>query len=281
MLSYQHGYHAGGIADVHKHVALVLLLARLAQKPAPLCVIDSHAGRGLYDLAGEQAGKTGEWRSGIGRLAAAEPVDTGVRRYLDLVRGFNRSGALTTYPGSPALALRLMRPGDRLVLVEAHPAEHAALRAALHHDRRVHIHKRDGFEALPALVPPAERRGLVLIDPSYEIKAEYQTVPQTVDKVLLRWPAGIVAVWYPLLPDGRHAALVDGLAALPPPVLVAELTVDATSKAPDRGLIGTGLAVVNPPWTFAEALAGAGAEIAHLLFGAAGRYDQHLTGTTA
>ena len=281
MLSYQHGYHAGGFADVHKHVALGLLLARLAQKDTPFCVIDSHAGRGLYDLAGEQAGKTGEWQAGIGRLADAEPATDGLRRYLDLVRSFNRAGPLATYPGSPALALRLLRPADRLVLVEAHPAEHAALRAALHHDRRVHIHKRDGFEALPALVPPAERRGLVLIDPSYEVKGDYRRVPETVGKVLQRWAAGIVAIWYPLLPDGRHAVLVEALAALPRPVLVAELSTGAAPAAPERGLVGTGLAVVNPPWTFAEALAESGDEIARLLFGDAGRHHQYLTGTPA
>ncbi|MDH5750451.1 MAG: 23S rRNA (adenine(2030)-N(6))-methyltransferase RlmJ, partial [Rhodospirillales bacterium] len=165
MLSYQHGYHAGGFADVHKHTALVLLLAHLLRKPAPFCVIDSHAGRGLYDLAGNQAGRTGEWQAGIGRLFDSEVTSDGLRRYLDVIADFNKGDGLTTYPGSPAISVRLMRGIDRLVLIEAHSTEHAALNDSFRHDRRVHIHKRDGFEALPALVPPVERRGLVLIDP--------------------------------------------------------------------------------------------------------------------
>jgi 23S rRNA (adenine2030-N6)-methyltransferase len=281
MLSYQHGFHAGGFADVHKHTALGLLLGHLLAKPAPFCVIDSHAGRGVYDLAGAQASKTGEWRDGIGRLLGGEPgpppASAGLRAYLDLVRGFNKAGGLATYPGSPALALKMLRRTDRLVLVEAHPAEHAALRRALHHDRRVHIHKRDAFEALPGLVPPAERRGLVLIDPSYEVKSEYTRLPAIVAALLRRWPTGIVAIWYPILPDARHAPLLVGLDALPRPVLQAELT----GPPPERGLIGTGLAVVNPPWRFAEALAEAGTEIATLLFGDSGRHTQHMSGVPA
>ncbi len=274
MLSYQHGYHAGGFADVHKHAALCLLFAHLLQKPAPFCFIETHAGRGMYDLTGAQASRTGEWLAGIGMLAGIEPVNDGLRRYLEIVRGFNAAEDVTAYPGSPAIAARMMRQTDRLVLVEAHPAEHAALRAAFRRDARVHIHRRDGFEALPALVPPSERRGLVLIDPSYEVKSEYRTVPEIVGEALRRWSAGIVAIWYPLLPDSRHEPLVAGLEALARPVLFAELT----GPAPERGLVGTGLAVINPPWRFAEAFAAAGAEMAALLFGDAGRHAQRMTG---
>ncbi len=180
----------------------------------------------------------------------------------------NKAGGLATYPGSPAIAARLMRRTDRLVLIEAHPAEHAALDDVFRHDRRVHIHKRDGFEAFPALVPPDERRGLVLIDPSYEIKTEYATVPKVVGVALKRWPTGIFAIWYPLLPDGRHAPLVAELEALGFPLVVAELT----GPPPEHGLVGTGLAVINPPWRFAEALAAAGDEIAGCLFGDAGHH---------
>ncbi|MDA0675875.1 MAG: 23S rRNA (adenine(2030)-N(6))-methyltransferase RlmJ, partial [Proteobacteria bacterium] len=150
MLSYQHGYHAGGFADVHKHTALCLLLAHLTQKPAPFCVIDAHAGSGLYDLTGEQATKTNEWQAGIARLNQAAPQDPALRAYADMVAGFNPPGAaLTAYPGSPAIAARLMRATDRLVLIEAHPAEHEALRQVFRRDRRAHVHRRDAFEALP------------------------------------------------------------------------------------------------------------------------------------
>jgi len=274
MLSYQHGFHAGGFADVHKHAALCLLLSHLLQKQTPFCVIDSHAGRGRYDLTDEQAGRTGEWQAGIGRLAIVEPQSEGLRSYLDVVAGFNKSGDLTTYPGSPAIAAGLMRRTDRLVLIEAHPGEHAVLYGALRHDKRAHIHKRDGYEAMPALVPPGERRGLVLIDPSYEIKTEYQTVPKVVQAALRKWPAGIFAIWYPLLPDGRHAPLLAGLEALGSHLLVAELT----GPTPQRGLVGTGLAVINPPWRFGDALVAAGDEIATCLFNDAGKHAVRETG---
>jgi len=268
LLSYQHGFHAGGFADVHKHIALCLLLSHLQQKQTPFCVIDSHAGRGRYDLLSEQAGRTGEWQAGIGQLFNTEPKSEGLRSYLDVVSDFNKSGDLTTYPGSPAIAAKLIRRTDRLVLIEAHPAEHAALYATFRHDKRVHIHKRDGFEAMPALVPPRERRGLVLIDPSYEIKTEYKTVPKAVHSAVQRWPTGIFAIWYPLLPDERHMPLVAGLEALGSHLLVAELT----GPAPERGLVGTGLAVINPPWHFGDALAAAGDEIANGLFKGVGHH---------
>jgi 23S rRNA (adenine2030-N6)-methyltransferase len=274
MLSYQHGYHAGGFADVHKHAALCLLLAHLKQKPAPFCVIDCHAGRGHYDLTGEQANRTGEWQAGIARLLKAAPANEALRPYLDVVADFNEGNGLTRYPGSPAIAARLMRGTDRLVLIEAHPAEHEELRKAFRRDRRVHMHKRDSFEALPGLVPPAERRGLVLIDPSYEIKTEYLSVPAMVETALHRWSSGIHAIWYPLLPDDRHAPLVAGLEALARPVLIAELT----GPARDQGLRGTGLAVINPPWRFAENLDSAGAEIAHCLFGPDGKHILRVSG---
>lgn len=270
MLSYQHGFHAGGFADVHKHTALCLLLDHLLRKPAPFCVIDSHAGRGLYDLTGPQAQKTGEWRQGIGRFGNSVPLNGGLRRYLKIVRGFNGTVGMQVYPGSPMIAARMMRQTDRLILVEGHPAEHDALVREVRGDQRIHVHRRDSFEALPALVPPAERRGLVLIDPSYEIKSEYERLPGIVAAVLRRWANGIVAIWYPILPELRHEPLLAGIEALPQPSLIAELT----GPEPERGLFGTGLVVINPPWQFDENLAAAGTEMATLLFGDAGRHAQ-------
>lgn len=277
MLSYQHGYHAGGFADVHKHAALCLLLDHLLKKPAPFCVVDTHAGRGLYDLRDEQANKTGEWRSGIGILAGAEPASEGLRRYLSLVRDINGGGAIVRYPGSPMIAAKAMRADDRLVVVEGHPAEIEALRVVFRRDARVHVHKRDSLEALPALVPPAEKRGLVLVDPSYEVKSEYETVPRSVSAALKRWPGGIYAVWYPILPDARHESLLDGLVAAGREILIAEMT----GPARDQGLIGTGLAVFNPPWRFGEGIAEAGDEAAKLLFGTHGRHVVKTEGAAA
>ena len=259
MLSYQHGFHAGSFADVHKHTALCLLIDHFLKKPAAFCFIDSHAGGGPYD-----AGQVG-------------PVGQGLARYLDLVLDFNEAGGLKRYPGSPSIAASLMRQKDRLIFIEAHPAEHLALRAAFWGDARVHIHKRDAFESLPALTPPPERRGLVLIDPSYEVKSDYLTVPKIVGTALRRWPAGIFAIWYPLLPDDRHLPLVEQLEALACPVLVAELT----GPKPERGLVGTGLAVINPPWQFGGKLAEVGDEIAVCLFGDAGRHSIRASGVEA
>ena len=277
MLSYQHGFHAGGFADVHKHTALCLLLDHLLRKPAPFCVIDSHAGRGRYDLTAPQAEKTGEWRQGIGRLTDAVPSSDGLRRYLEIVRGFNDATGMQVYPGSPMIAARMMRPTDRLILVEGHPAEHAALFREVRGDQRVHVHRRDSFEALPALVPPEERRGLVLIDPSYEIKSEYERMPGILEAVLRRWANGIIAIWYPILPELRHEPLLAGIEALSQPTLIAELT----GPDPERGLSGTGLVVINPPWQFDEHLAATGTEMAALLFGDAGRHAQWISEAAA
>jgi 23S rRNA (adenine2030-N6)-methyltransferase len=276
MLSYQHGYHAGSFADVHKHTALCLLLDHLLKKPAAFCFVDSHAGRGPYDLTDAQAQRTGEWQGGIGRLVgtgASRAKSAGLRRYLDIVSGFNSDGGLRHYPGSPSIACSMMRKIDRLDFIEPHPAEHLALRAAFRHDKRVHVHKRDAFELLPSLIPPIVRRGMVLIDPSYEVKTDYQTVPKLVETAVGRWPSGIFAIWYPILPDDRHLPLVALLNALARPLLIAELT----GPTPERGLVGTGLAVINPPWQFDKALSSAGEELAACLFGDAGRHRISLS----
>ena len=264
MLSYLHGFHAGGFPDVHKHTALCLVLAHLARKGTPFSVIDTHAGRGRYDLTAAEAGKTGEWQEGIGRIPLRDAVESeALRQYRDIVAAFNASGSLTAYPGSPAIAARLMRPADRLVLMELHPAEHKALTSLFRRDGRVHVHRRDGFAGLPALVPPPEKRGLVLIDPSYEIKTDYAALPACLGRALQRWPRGIYMVWYPMLPDARHRPMVEAVEALGQETLIAELMTGATRE---RGLTGTGLAVFNPPYRFAETFDAAGQEMASLLF---------------
>ena len=267
MLSYQHGYHAGNFADVHKHVALCLLLDHLNAKPAPYCVIDTHAGRGVYDLAGEQAAKTGEWRQGVGRVMTAGTASDGLALYRAAVAAANGGGALSRYPGSPAIAWGAARPGDRAVLLELHPAELAALKTAARGRPGIQVHRRDAFEGLPALLPPAERRGLVLVDPSYEMKAEYETVPALLARARARWPTGIFAIWYPLLAEARHAAL---RAALRQAAAGAVLISELAGRPAGRGMHGSGLAVVNPPWRFAERLAAAGDELASLGIPAAG-----------
>lgn len=236
MLSYQHGYHAGGPADLHKHIVLAELLARLTAKPRAISYVETHAGRGLYDLAGPEAAKTGEWAQGIGRIGPDPATPFG--RALAATHAV--AGA-TAYPGSPLIARALLRPQDRMALMELHPAEHAALRAALR-GGEVAIHRRDGFEGALALAPMKPRRGLVLVDPSFEVKAEYAAAAAFVRRIIGKWPEVTVLLWYPLLPAARHHELLAGLHPLSPHV--DEVAFD---PEPERGMSGSGLALVNAP----------------------------------
>lgn len=229
MLSYQHGYHAGGPADLHKHRALAGMLSLLTRKARPLTYMETHAGRGIYDLTGAMATKTGEWRAGIGQAARDDhPYWTA----LDRVRA--HFGA-DSYPGSPLIAQALLRDTDRCILMELHPAEHAALVETVDAE----IHRRDGFEGALALSPPTPRRGLVLIDPSYEVKTEYAATARFVRALLATWPEAVVMVWYPILPDRRHAAMVDDLGGR------THETRFAQHKG--RGMEGSGLVILNAP----------------------------------
>ena len=248
MLSYQHGYHAGGPADLHKHIVLAELLERLTGKPRGITYLDTHAGRGLYDLGAAEALRTGEASQGIARIAPDASAPFGWA--LAAVRA---AAGPAAYPGSPLIARRLLRPQDRLVLMELHPAEHAGLAAALA-GPGVAIHRRDGFEGALALAPFRPRRGLVLVDPSYEVKTEYAATAAFVRRLVAKWPEAVVLVWYPILPAGRHAELGSGLAPL-----VASVQEVAFDPVPPRGMTGSGLALVNAPHgadsVFAAALA--------------------------
>lgn len=277
MLSYQHGYHAGNFADVHKHVALCLLLRHLLVKPAPFCVFDSHGGAGRYDLTGAQAAKTGEWQSGIGRLWGKTPRSVGLALYLEQVRKLNPAGAPRpmAYPGSPLLALALARPCDRVVMMELHPAEYAAARRALKGYANAELHRRDGFEGVRALVPPAERRGLVLIDPSYEMKDDYAKVPDCAARILSRWRDAVIVAWFPILPEARHDSLIAAFEKLAASGREVLLDCLFTPRRP-RGMTGSGLVVVNPPWHFADNLVEAGGEAAAMLFDASGRHEARM-----
>ncbi len=236
MLSYQHVYHAGNAADLHKHIVLAELIARLIRKPRPISYVETHAGRGVYDLAAPEALKTGEAARGIDRLApgADSPYGAALARFREL-------HGPRAYPGSPALARMLLRPEDRLALMELHPAEHAALDAAMA-GGGVAIHRRDGREGVLALAPFKPRRGLVLVDPSYEVKNEYSETATFCRRLLLKWPEAAMLIWYPVLPAARHEELLDGLAELP-------FRHDEVRfrDAPERGMTGSGLILLNGP----------------------------------
>jgi len=256
-MNYRHAYHAGNFADVVKHATLVRILLHLGEKATAFRVIDTHAGAGLYDLASAAASRTGEWREGIARLrAAAMPADIQplVAPYLAAVAAVNPANALTRYPGSPLIALHLMRPQDRLVACELEPHAAAALAANLRRDARARPVAIDGFMALKAYVPPKERRGVVLIDPPYEAKDEFARLAEALVAAHRKWPTGVFVLWYPI----TDRAGSDRLAATLhrsniPKILRAELALPPVEAG--KRLAGTGLIIVNPPWRLADELA--------------------------
>jgi len=240
-VNYRHAFHAGNAGDCLKHALLVWLLRALARKEAPFAVLDTHAGAGRYDLASGPAERTGEWRSGIARLLDNAPA--ALRDYLETVR------SLGLYPGSPALVRALLRPRDRLACCELHPDDAAGLRRLFVRDRQVAVHHRDGWEALGALLPPPERRGLVLIDPPYEAPDEFERLAAGLLAAHAKFPAGVYAAWYPIKHRAPvrafHAELRDsGLRD----IVAAELLLREPLD-PAR-LNGSGLLVVSPPWRF-------------------------------
>jgi 23S rRNA (adenine2030-N6)-methyltransferase len=257
-MNYRHGFHAGNFADVFKHAMLARILVYLTRKDAPLRYIDTHAGAGRYDLAGDAAKRSPEWRDGVARIVKARPpadVATLLRPYLDAVGPCDDDGRPASYPGSPALAQSLLRPQDRLALCEAHPEERAALLAALGRDRRLSIVATDGYVALNAYVPPKERRGLVLIDPPFEEPDESARVEAALANALTKWPRGTYALWRPIKTSLDDARFLNAIAALGAPnILRLELDVGAVAPGAHspNPLSRTGLLIVNPPFEFIE-----------------------------
>ena len=254
-MNYRHAFHAGNFADVFKHAILLALLDALMAKDKPLCYFDTHAGRGRYALDEVEAGKTGEWRNGIGRLFDDPDPPPSLRRYLEAIRACNPDGALRVYPGSPLLAAQTVRANDRLILCETQEDEAAALRVLFREDPRVHVHQRDGYAALNALLPPPEKRGLVLIDPPFEAQeGEFAAIEAALGQAHARWPNGVYAVWYPIKSLRTIAPFHRRLAAGPfEKILVAELLVQP-DDSPLR-LNGCGMLIANPPWKIDATLA--------------------------
>lgn len=255
-MNYRHAYHAGNFADVVKHAVLARVLVYLREKPAAFRVIDTHAGAGRYDLAGVEAGKTEEWRGGIDRIRRAElaaPVRTLLAPYLDAVAALNPAGSLTTYPGSPALAKALLRRQDRLIACELEPQAARALERELAGDTRAKAIAIDGWTALTAYVPPVERRGVVLIDPPFEQPGEFARLAGGLAAAHRKWPTGTYLVWYPIKDAAETAAFTRKITHLG---IAKMLRVELILPTPgtDTGLRGTGLIVVNPPWTLHDDL---------------------------
>jgi len=258
MLSYRHAFHAGNHADVLKHWVLLELLDYLNRKDKPYWIVDTHAGAGLYDLARGPAAKNAEYADGIGRLWGRADLPAPLAAYLARIRDLNPSGRLALYPGSPFLALRLMRTADRLRLFELHGSDLDLLAGQLAEyfpgqEKRYAIARADGFLALKAVLPPPPRRGLVFMDPAYEDKRDYLRVLMAVKEGLARFATGTFCVWYPILPRGDAAQLPLKLRRLPVDWLDVSLTVQAPS-GDGFGMHGSGLYVANPPWTLARTL---------------------------
>jgi 23S rRNA (adenine2030-N6)-methyltransferase len=250
-MNYRHAYHAGNFADVLKHVVLALVIEHLKLKPAPFRVIDTHAGIGLYDLASEPALKTGEWRAGIGRVIDAElPAEAGsiLAPYLAVVREVNGKGPLTRYPGSPLIARRLMRASDRLVVNELHPEDHAELEKLFARDAETKVLELDGWTALKSLLPPRERRGVVLVDPAFEEEGELDRLAEGLQEAVRRFATGTFLLWYPIKDPTAIAAFRRQIAAVKlPKALAVELMIRGAEDV--ERLNGAGLIVVNPPYT--------------------------------
>ena len=274
-MNYRHAFHAGNFADVFKHALLVELLTMLQAKPAAFCYVDTHAGRGRYELHGDEAERTREYVDGVQRLVDAPNLPPLLGHYMALVRSFgaNQSGALLQYPGSPSLAALLMRHHDRGILCELHDEEAAALRIALRSDTRFAIHQRDGYAALNALLPPEQKRGLVLIDPPFEAQGgEFIHIENALENGLARWPAASYAIWYPIKLRESIAPFYRWLThSAGRSVLVAELLLHPDNTG--LRLNGCGVAVVNPPWQFDQRIEGWLPTLAGLL--SQGRYGSH------
>ena len=282
-MNYQHAFHAGNFADVHKHVVLTRILDYLRQKPAPFRVIDTHAGAGRYDLEGPQATRSGEWRNGIGRVfemrqsgatapptgAATEAAAALLAPYLDIVAALNPQHTLRLYPGSPLIIKAMLRRQDRLIACELEPGAAASLTASLRGDARAKALTIDGWMALFANIPPKERRGLVLIDPSYEESADFARLADALAQAYRKWPTGLYLLWYPIKQDENtvfssdsasvppvgyrrrqlRLEVVDALVRLLrgiPKLLRCEFSIDPARA--EGGLTGSGLIVVNPPF---------------------------------
>jgi 23S rRNA (adenine2030-N6)-methyltransferase len=253
-MNYQHAFHAGNFADVHKHVVLARILTYLRAKPAAFRVIDSHAGAGRYDLLAAEPTRSGEWHAGIERLweATKGRLAAGVREllgpYLETVAACNPDGNLRTYPGSPLVAEYLLRPQDRLIACEFEPRSAVALTAALRGDRRAKALAIDGWTAIGAYVPPKERRGIVLIDPPFEEAGDFTRLSGALAAAHRKWPTGVYLLWYPIKTHEASEGLARRLERLAiPRVLRSEIMLGPPRA--DAGLVGSGLIAVNPPFT--------------------------------
>lgn len=253
MLSYRHAFHAGNFADVLKHVVLLEIITYLTQKDKAFCIIDTHAGGGKYELDGDYALKNREFESGINRLWQRDDLPLCIANYVAMQKRFNSQGHFNRYAGSPLLIKQLLRPQDKLHLFELHSTEIATLKLNMKHDKRIAIHHADGLKESLKLLPPLERRGLVLIDPSYEIKSDYDQVIKTLAQMHKRFSTGTYLLWYPVIDRERNNALEKALIKTEiPNIQLFELGIALDESK--RGMTASGMIVINPPWNLAKTM---------------------------
>ena len=252
MLSYRHAFHAGNHADVLKHLVEVLILQYLVQKKdKPLRYIDTHAGPGIYALQRSFASKNREFDSGIARLWGRSDLPPPLEHYVNIVRSFNVSSALLHYPGSPAIAASILGAAHRLQLFELHPNDVSRLSDWVGRDRRIKVQQTDGFSVLKAILPPPEKRALVMIDPPYEVKTDYGTAISALEVGCKKFATGVYALWYPLLDRDDVSAFVERLKMMSVKSLLVEFPVQSLTG---EGMRGSGMFIVNPPWTLQQQL---------------------------
>ncbi|MEJ2764372.1 23S rRNA (adenine(2030)-N(6))-methyltransferase RlmJ [Photobacterium sp. MCCC 1A19761] len=247
MLSYRHSFHAGNHADVVKHIVQSLILDALKQKDTAFVYHDTHSGVGRYDLEDERSEKTGEFKQGIARIWQRDDIPAEIASYIEAIKTLNQGDELRYYPGSPRVARAQLREQDRMVLTELHPADFPLLLQEFRGDRQVKIYKEDAFTRLKGSLPPKERRGVVLIDPPYELKHEYMDVVKAIKESYKRWATGTYAIWYPVVYRENIDKMIAGLEGLGiRKILQIELGVEPDTT--ERGMTASGMIVINPPW---------------------------------
>lgn len=245
MLSYRHAFHAGNFADILKHIVLVDILEHLQQKDKPFDYIDTHAGAGLYDFRSSRAQKLGEHVDGILRLRREEFPE--LAHYFDVISAYNSAASLTVYPGSPSFASHFLRPNDRGWLYELHPQDYQSLRNTMQKSKNIRVQCADGLKALLALLPPGSRRGLVLIDPSYEVKTEFDQVIDTLIKGYKKFATGIYAIWYPVV-DRRKINYLEQQLVRSGIRNIQRFELGVAADSASGGMTSSGMIVINPPW---------------------------------
>ena len=251
MLSYRHIYHAGNHADILKHLIVSQVCRHLVKKEAPFFYLDTHAGIGQYSLSSEQAQKNKEFQSGISKLLTAKNLPEPLEHFVELINTLNPDGKLSIYPGSPKVVANYLRVKDKMHLCELHPNDYPILAELFPHKRKVNVQKTDGFAAVKATLPPPQKRGFVLMDPPYEVKKDYQTVVQSLVDAHKRFATGTLAIWYPVLSRAQADNLIKAVADTKiRNILLVELLIrDAEA---DQGMNGSGMIIVNPPWTLKQ-----------------------------